>query len=137
MKALISILIALAVGYAGYKIYEHWENIKEQRVLEDKASKGADIDPDQLPGLPSYLQSKLREVQKFGDPAVFKRFIDSCKTQPGVRDPRLAWMELDYVVMISATDPVTAKKIFRAVKKRTPEDSPIYPRIKSLAKTYD
>ena len=72
-----------------------------------------------------------------GGPAVFKRFIDSCKLYPDVKDPRLAWMELDYVVMVSATDPIEAKKIFREVKKRTPTDSPIYPRIKSLESTYE
>jgi hypothetical protein len=39
--------------------------------------------------------------------------------------------------MISVKDPVEAKKIFAEVKKRTPPDSPIYPRIKLLSKTYE
>jgi hypothetical protein len=137
MKALVSILIALAVGFIGYKLFEHWEKVKEQRVLEEKATRGPDINPDQLPGLPWQLADKLRTAEQSADPAVLKRFIDYARTQPGVHDPRLAWIELDYVVRLSATDPVTAKKIFREVKKRTPEDSPIYPRIKSLEKAYD
>ena len=72
-----------------------------------------------------------------GDAATLKRFIDSCKNFPDVKDPRLAWVELDYVVKVSATDPLEARKIFQAVKKRTPTDSPIYPRIKSLEKNYE
>lgn len=136
MKALIGILIALIIGVGAYKIYDHWEKVKERRVLEDRAARGADINPDQLPGMPWQLVSKLQDAQR-GDAATLKRFIDSCKTFPDVKDPRLAWVELDYVVMISAKDPIEAKKVFQAVKKRTPTDSPIYPRIKSLEKNYE
>lgn len=136
MKALIGILIVLIIGVGGYKIYDHWEKVKERRVLDERAAKGADINPDELPGMPWQLAVKLHEAQR-GDAATLKRFIDSCKNFPDVKDPRLAWVELDYVVMITATDPIEARKIFQAVKKRTPSDSPIYPRIKSLEKNYE
>lgn len=136
MKLLISILIILGVTVGGYKLWEHWNEVKEQGIAERKAAAGADINPEQLPGLPYQLANKLREAQQAG-PDTFKRFIDGCKNFPDVKDPRLAWMELDYMVMISSTDPVEAKKIFFDVKKRTPADSPIYPRIKSLEKSYE
>lgn len=136
MKLLISILILVGVAMGGYKIYDHWQSVKQRRVLQEKAARGADINPESLPGLPSQLQYKVRENQEAG-PEAFKRFIDSCKRFPDVKDPRLAWMELDYLVMISQTDPIEAKKIFFEVKKRTPTDSPIYPRIRALEKTYE
>ena len=136
MKALIAIFIALVIGIGAYKIYDHWEKVKERRVLDDRAARGADIDPDQLPGMPWQLVVKLRDAQR-GDAAMLKRFIDSCKNFPDVKDPRLAWVELDYVVKVSATDPLEARKIFQAVKTRTSTDSPIYPRIKSLEKNYE
>jgi hypothetical protein len=136
MKILISILIILAVCVGGYKLWDHWNTVKEQGVLERKAAAGADINPETLPGLPPQLHQKVREAQQAG-PETFKRFIDSCKRFPDVKDPRLAWMELDYMVMISSTDPIEAKKIFFEVKKRTPTDSPIYPRIKALEKSYE
>ena len=136
MKILISILIILAVGVGGYKLLEHWNAVKEEGIVARKAAAGADINPESLSGLPPQLQYKVREAQQAG-PETFKRFIDSCKRFPDVKDPRLAWMELDYMVMISSTDPVEAKKIFFDVKKRTPTDSPIYPRIKALEKSYE
>jgi hypothetical protein len=136
MKVLIGILIALAVVIGAYKLFEHWEAVKERRVLEEKMAKGADINPDQLPGLPWQLVQKLRDAQQAG-PASVKNFIDYCKRVSEVKDPRLAWIELDYVIMITSTDPVEAKKIFQAVKKRTPEDSPIQPRLKAMAKNYE
>jgi hypothetical protein len=136
MKLLISLLIVLVVGLVSHKVWQQWEQAKERRVLEEKAARGTDINPESLSGLPNQLQYKLKEAQDAG-PETFKRFIDSCKRFPDVKDPRLAWMELDYVVMISQNDPVEAKKIFWEVKKRTPADSPIMPRIKALEKTYD
>jgi hypothetical protein len=136
MKALIGILIVLVVGIGGYKLFEHWEAVKERRVLDEKAARGADINPENLPGLPWQLSQKLRDAQQAG-PASVKNFIDYCKRVSEVKDPRLAWIELDYVVMITSTDPVEAKKIFHAVKQRTPEDSPIQPRLKAMAKNYE
>ena len=109
--------------------------LRKIRWRREKIS-GAAVDPESLPGLPYQLAPKVAERQKAG-PVAFKAFIDQCKQLPGVKDPRLAWMELDYVVMISGSDPVEAKKIFWEVKKRTPENSPVYPRIKSLEKTYE
>src|ERR1043166_8744504 len=53
-----------------------------------------------------------------------------------VQDPRKAWVELDYCVLIAREDPAEAKRIFASVKSRTPSNSPIWPRIKQLEKTY-
>lgn len=136
MKVLIGVLIALIVGIGGYKLFEHWEAVKERRVLEEKAARGAEINPDNLPGLPWQLVQKLRDAQQAG-PASVKNFIEYCKRVPDAKDPRLAWVELDYAVSITSTDPVEAKKIYQAVKKRTPEDSPIQPRLKMMAKNYE
>jgi len=136
MKVLIGILIALIVALGAYKIYEHWTYVSEQNSLEQKTAAGPDVDPRRLPGLPWQLDVKLSEAQQAG-PEAFKRFVEQLRKYPDVKDPRLAWIELDYVVLISSTDPLKAKQIFYDVKKRTPEDSPIYPRIRQLSKTYD
>ncbi len=135
MKALISILILVAVGFVGCRIFEHWEKVKERRVLDERVARGTNIDPEQLAGLPGTLRYKYDNVRN--DAKLLGPFIESIRKTPGVQDPRLAWIELDYVVMISATDPVKAKEIFKAVKKRTQDDSPVLPRIRSLEKNYE
>ena len=53
-----------------------------------------------------------------------------------VADPKLAAIELDYVVLAGAKNFIEAKEIFAAVKQRIPTNSPIYPRIKQLERTY-
>jgi hypothetical protein len=108
---------------------------RHRRVLEERAARGQQIKPEELSGLPWQLNQKYEEAK--ADPKKLGPFIESIRKLQGVGDPRLAWIELDYVVMISATDPLEARRVFQAVKKRTPADSPILPRIRSLEKNYE
>jgi hypothetical protein len=54
-----------------------------------------------------------------------------------VADPRLADIELDYVVMVARQNPAEAKRVFARVRQRVDEYSPVYPRLERLAKTYE
>jgi hypothetical protein len=54
-----------------------------------------------------------------------------------VQDPRKAWIELDYCVLVSHEDLPEARRVFAEVKARTPESSPVWPRIKDLQKVYE
>ena len=136
MKIVIALIIFLMVAFLGYTLWDHWQEVNEQKRASQEAATGADIDPRKLPGLPQQLESKLDEAQR-GGLVKFKVFIDGIKQLKDVKDPRLAWIELDYVVMLSHSNPVEAKKLFWEIKKRTPENSPIYPRIRTLEKTYE
>ena len=49
---------------------------------------------------------------------------------------RLAEIELDYVVLIGSTNPQEARRLFTVVKQRTSTNSPVFPRVKRLEKTY-
>ena len=62
-----------------------------------------------------------------------KRFEKS----PKIPEDRLAWIKLDYVLMVSQTDPKEAKRVFAEVKEKTPSTSKAYPRIQKLEKTYN
>jgi hypothetical protein len=54
-----------------------------------------------------------------------------------VQDPRKAWIQLDYCVLISREDPAEARRIFAEVKGRLQPSSPVWARIKRLEKTYE
>ena len=136
MKIVIALIILLVVGFLGYSLWDQWREANEQKRASREAATGANIDPKKLPGLPFQLEPKLEEAQRGGLPK-FKAFIDGVKQMKDVKDPRLAWIELDYVVMLSYSNPVEAKKLFWEIKRRTPENSPIYPRIRTLEKTYE
>lgn len=135
MKIAISILIIIAVVFVAYKGWEYWDTVQHEREVQ-KQVETSQTDPRSLPGLPYQAETALQEAYQKGAPAL-KEWLDKAKRSGAVTDPRLAWIELDYVVRISREDPVQAKRIFAEVKKRTPTDSPVYRRIKELAKTYE
>lgn len=135
MKALISILILLAVIFTGWKVYDYYQEVEQQKEQEE-AGAGLNISPRELAGLPRELERPLSEVSKKG-PSALKDWLEQAKANNMVSDPRLAWIELDYVLMIVRQDPVEAKRIFRSVKERIDEESPVYPRVKSLEKSFE
>ncbi len=136
MKALIGILVVLAVIFLGWRMYDYWVGVDTEREARERAKLPPPVVPERLEGLPSQLEPSLQEAQKKGA-AGLKSWLDQYKRSPLVKDPRLAWIELDYVVGVAAENPIEAKRVFSEVKKRTPPESPVYPRIKELEKTYE
>jgi hypothetical protein len=135
MKAVITILIVVGVFFGAYKLWEYWDTMKESGT-QGKTAQTVEVSPDKLTGLPEKLEPGLQEAQK-GGAKTLKAWLDKTKPAGLVKDPRLASIELDYVLMITKDDPIEAKRIFHQVKDRTPADSPLYPRIKALEKTYE
>lgn len=136
MKALTSILIIVVVGVMTWNLWNYWEEVRRERTAREKAAAGRGVVPEHLPGIPGQLEASLQQAQKEGASGL-KKWLQAYKRSPLVKDPRLAWIELDYVVAVSREDPLEAKKVFAEIKKRTPPDSPVYPRIKALEKTYE
>ena len=136
MKAAISVIIAIVIIVGVYKIWEYWDNIDRMKIQSiEKAEKEA-IRGESLPGLPQALEADLTKAKSEG-PKALKAFIDRIKKSPKVSDPRLAWIELEYVQAVSLQDAVEAKRAFREVKERVTSDSPVYKRVKELEKTFE
>jgi len=134
MTKLISILIILLILLAGWKLIEYWQNIQNERGTVKKEAPANVMMPDQLPGMPYELQPSLDAAEKQGAPALrnWLRTYDRY-----LQDPRKAWIELDYCVMIARNNPNEARRTFAAVKQRTPPSSPVWQRIQQLSKSYE
>jgi len=135
MKVLLSILIVLVVIFGGWKLFTYWEEVDAGKE-SNQAKSAESVSPRSLSGMPSNLEGPLSEVTKKG-PSALKEWLEMVKSNQLVKDPRLAWIELDYVEMISRENPVEAKRVFAEVKNRVESDSPVYPRIKALEQTYE
>ena len=136
MKVLIVLVIIAAVFYLGRAILHRYEDVERQTV--PPPGQGAPAEPKAPPvstleGLPAYLEPALAAAQKQGA-AGLRTFLSNYGRS--IRDPRLADIELDYVVLLSRQDPAEAKRVFEAVKARTVTSSPVYARIKKLEKTF-
>jgi hypothetical protein len=137
MKVVISILVILAVGVGAFKLWEYWDRVNQEKETTQKSADGSDISEYRLSGMGSYELEQRYTKAKQNGPAAMKEFLDTYRNAPKFDDPRKAWIELDYAVLITPSDPLEAKKIFLDVKQRIPTNSPIYPRIRAMSKTYE
>jgi len=134
MNKLVSILILLLVLFAGWKLFEYWQETRNEPATANRETLTPVAKPDELPGMPYELQPSLDAAEQQGA-AALQNWL---KTYNGyLQDPRRAWIELDYCVMIAHQNPSAAKRIFGAVKARTPPSSPVWPRLQQLEKSYE
>ncbi len=134
MSRLIGILIILLLVYGGYRVYLYYEKVKTQDQAAQREAAAAQVQPENLPGLPYELESSLKAAQQEGANAM-RKWLQTYGAK--VQDPRLGWIELDFCEAVFRDNPSEARRIFAAVKNRTPPSSPVWPRIKSLEKSYE
>jgi len=133
MTKLIVVLIVVVALFGGWQLFVYWEKV--QREEENK--KQVEVAPvvgEQLAGLPKNLESTLQAAQKQGAPGL-KGWLKTYDKM--VQDPRRAWIQLDYCVLVAREDPAEAKRMFASVKDRLPPASPVWPRMKQLEKTFE
>jgi hypothetical protein len=133
-KTLITIVIIAAVLLGGWQMFMYWDKVQNEKEDERKAAAAKMINPDNLGGLPYQLDASLRVAQKQGVDGLGQWLKNYGRN---VQDPRKAWIELDYCVMLSRKNPQEARRIFATVKQRTPPSSPVYARVQELAKGYE
>ena len=134
MTKLIAAVIIIAALYGGWELFLYWEKVKNEEETQKKQAAAAVVMGDQLPGLPYQLDASLQAARKRG--AAGLRDWLKVHSQ-SVEDPRKAWIELDYCVAVARDDPAEARRVFAAVKERLGSNSPVWPRMKELEKTYE
>ena len=132
MTKLIVILIALVVGFIGYHLFEYWQSVDREDDL--KKTPAHVVTGDELSGVPYQLNQSLQAAQNRGA-AGLRDWLSAYGSK--IQDPRKAWIQLDYVLLVSRDDISEAKRVFADVKARTPKSSPVWPRIQQLEKTYE
>jgi hypothetical protein len=131
MKALVTLVMILGIYLLGKSIYKE---AKVKQAKEETAAKGTPAGPaDGLEGMPPQFEGPYQAALAQGAPAV-KAWID--RYRPYIRDPKLASIELDYVVLVSRSNPQEAQRVFQSVKARVAPNSPVYQRVRKLEPTY-
>lgn len=88
----------------------------------------------ELAGLPPYLEATLAQAQQGGVEELGKWLKQWGRN---VQDPRLAWIELDYVVLLNLRSHKEARERFHQVQARIGPGSPVYDRLSKLAPAYE
>ena len=131
---LIGVLLILLVAWGGYKVFVYYQHTDAEHLFQTGEAADKPFDPNRLPGLPYELNSSLVQAQKQGSTAMGK-WLATYGSQ--VKDPRKAWIQLDYCQMIFREDPHQARAIYASVKERLHEDSPVYARLKQIEKSFE
>lgn len=126
MKALITLALIIGLYLFGKSIMDQYQ------AKQDKNNPGKNA-PKVLDGLPPQFEDSLQTAQTKGASAL-KDWLQ--KYGQYAQDPRLAEIQLNYVVLLSRSNPAEARKLFQAVKRRTPKTSPVYERVRKLESTY-
>jgi len=129
VKIFIAIFIVVGIAFGGWKIWGYWKG----KEAEEARQNTPQVKPEELPGVPYQLKDSLAKAQSGGAKSL-RAWLDAYGKS--VQDPRLASVQLDYVLLIGRENPAEARRIFADVKKRTPSNSPVYPRVKQLEGTY-
>ena len=133
IKTLIIVAVVAAVLFGGWEFWTYWLKVQDEKAAQEKQAAASVVNPDSLPGLPSGWEGSLHAAEQ-GGPAALGNWLKTYG--PRVQDPRKAWIQLDYVLMITRDNPQEAKRIFGEVKDRTLPNSPVWPRIHDLEKSY-
>ena len=133
MKFVIGIIIVVGLSLGAWQIYQYWGTVNE-KTPQVVAPAAAQVNGDQLPGLSRPLEGPLQTAEQSGTVAM-KEFLAAHANE--IKDPRRAWIELDYCVAIARQDPAEAKRVFAQVKERLSPSSPVWPRMKQLEKAYE
>lgn len=135
MRYVITILLIVGAVWGVRSLISYYDAVKAKQAGDESGATTEAAAPAStaLPGLPPSLEASLQTAQRQGA-AGLKNWLKAYRGY--VSDPRLAAIELDYVVLLGPGNLKEARQVFAAVKQRTPQTSPVYPRIKQLEKTY-
>jgi hypothetical protein len=133
VKFVISAVIIIGLFLGARQFYQYWGTFKTQPASHGAVAR-VQVADDQLPGLPAALQPALEQARQHGA-AGLRSFLAAHGDT--IDDPRRASLELDYAVLVTASNPTEACRVFAKVKERLDPNSPVYDRMKRLEKTYE
>jgi hypothetical protein len=134
MKFLIGLVIVVGLALGVYQIYEYWGNFKPKDTAAATPPPPQEISGDQLPGMLPSLEPVLQAARRRGAPGLHDFLTMYGNT---IADPRRAWIELDYTVLVGQSNPGEARREFAKVRGRVQPGSPVYDRVKQLESTYE
>jgi hypothetical protein len=139
MKQIIIAIAAIGLILVGaWQVYHFMDQFQGSHPAAPATAPATVAAPEPaagpLPGLPPKLEPALEAARQRGA-AGLRDFLAA--NGKNVADPRLASIQLDYVLVAAPGDPAEARKVFAQVKARLTPGSPVYARMKQLEKTYE
>ncbi len=129
MNRFSTILFIALLVFFGYKLYRRIERQVAGVMQEGEKVTDTNTGPSVLTGMPPELEASWERAARMG-PGAMSNWLSLYGSR--VRDPRLAWIQLDYCERVAWANPAEAKRIFNEVRNRAGTNSAVYARIKRL-----
>jgi len=136
MKFLTGVAIILLIFFCARQLINHWKDAQAKSAPPSSQVEPAAPPPvaaEALPGLPRQLEASLQAAKRQG-PDALKTWLKQNRRL--VQDPRLADIELDYVLAVAGKNFGEAREVYASVRQRIPTNSPVYARVLMLERTY-
>ena len=130
MSNFIALILIGLLLFGAAKFSRYWESVKAR---QEQAETGQQGGTGVLPGMPETMEASLQAARKQGA-AGLRTWLKQYRSF--VKDPRVAQIELDFVVLVATSDRNEAQRVFESVRARLLPGSPMYDRMKKLEKTY-
>ena len=136
MKFVLLFLLVATVGFGVYRISLIYRSIPtDEQTRENSRGKATPVVVDEsLPSLSPPLEASLANATQAG-PQALRQWLN--QNGAWVPEPRLSAIQLDYAQMLVRSNPAEARRIYAAVKARTPANSPLALRLKQLSRTFE
>lgn len=136
MKFVLLFLLVATVGFGVYRISLIYRSIPTDEQARGNARENATpmVVDESLPSLSPPLEASLAIATQAG-PQAFRQWLN--QNGAWVPEPRLSAIQLDYAQMLVRSNPAEARRVYAAVKARTPANSPLASRLKQLSRTFE
>lgn len=132
LQRILTVGLIVVFIILGIKAIQFFTKLAKTEKIESQPSSLSTL-PDKLPGMPAYLEPELQKARERGAEGL-RRFLREHYFE--IKDPRLAEIELDYVVLVGLTDREEARRVLERIGKRITPESPVYKRYRALLKNY-
>ena len=114
LKVVVGLISVVGLSLGAGHFYQDWGTVNDKTPSRNRGRAG-EVNGEHLPGLPPQLAGPVQTAEH-GGTAAMKEFLSAHAKE--IKDPRRAWIELDYVVLAGANDPGEARRVFQKVKAR-------------------
>jgi hypothetical protein len=132
VKFVLLFLLVATVGFGVYRISLIYRSIPTDEKARENATPM--VVDESLPSLSPPLEASLANATQAGPQAIRQWLIQNGAWVP---EPRLSAIQLDYAQMLVRSNPAEARRVYAAVKARTPANSPLTLRLKQLSRTFE
>jgi len=136
VKFVLLFLLVATVGFGVYRISLIYRSIPTDEQARGNARENATpmVVDESLPSLSPPLEASLAIATQAG-PQAIRQWLN--QNGAWVPEPRLSAIQLDYAQMLVRSNPAEARRVYAAVKARTPANSPLTLRLKQLSRTFE